>query len=650
MSDGQRGRARVVGECAVLGTAIRGRIGALPDTDPLDPEMSVEQPTVHLTGPVGTEGRGWPDGASAWLPVRVEFGSVVIGPWGVPGQKGCPTCASWRGDKAQTPERRAARETFETGYGAPDRHVQVFGATVVADLVADEVSRWHTSRSPRALGRLVKVRLDDLAISQHRFLPEPTCPDCGDQPDDSAGTAAISLRPQVKPRPDSSRIRDLRGESVRLVETYVDAEVGLVRALQRDLDSTFPTTGAPMGLRVGVTGSETGFGRELALDVAKLTSIAEAVERYGGVRPGGKRTVVRGTLRSLGSTALDPNIFGLHDDEHYRQPGYPYQRFHEDLELQWVWAYSFQRAEPVLIPETFGYYRMHEHSPGTRPIAYEISNGCALGGCLEEAILQGILETAERDAFLMTWYARLPVRRLDLGSALDRRIPLMAERIGHRSGYDVLAFDTTVEHGIPAAWVMAVDRTPGPTRPRVLCAAGSALDPERAISAAILELAPLLQWRVGTFEEEFADASAMVLDGGKVRSMHDHSLVNAHPDAFDRFTFLLEDETEHSIESSYRGTVRGTCPDLTDDLRIVLDRYLDRGQDVVVVDQTTPEQRAGDFSCVKVLIPGMLPMTFGHWARRTRGLTRLSTVPVELGYRDTALTEDQLNADPHPFP
>src|SRR6266702_726042 len=67
--------------------------------------------------------------------------------------------------------------------------------------------------------------------------------------------------------------------------------------------------------------------------------------------------------------------------------------------------------------------------------------------------------------------------------------------------------------------------------------------------------------------------------------------------------------------------------DLTDDLTVVLRRLRRHGLDVVVVDQTTPEHRAGGFSCVKAIVPGTLPMTFGHDNRRTYGLPRLFQVP-----------------------
>jgi hypothetical protein len=102
------------------------------------------------------------------------------------------------------------------------------------------------------------------------------------------------------------------------------------------------------------------------------------------------------------------------------------------------------------------------------------------------------------------------------------------------------------------------------------------------------------------------------------------------------------------------------------------------------VDQTTPEHAASGLSCVKVLSPGLLPMTFGHHLRRVNGLDRALRPPRRPAHgtdvnrsagngtrtraadtgiaaaTDTAtdsihetgkpLTLDQLNPWPHPFP
>jgi thiazole/oxazole-forming peptide maturase SagD family component len=93
----------------------------------------------------------------------------------------------------------------------------------------------------------------------------------------------------------------------------------------------------------------------------------------------------------------------------------------EQQVCQWTWGYSFARQAPILVPQACASYGALHRTPQERPFVYEISNGCALGGCLEEAILYGILEVAERDAFLMTWYGRMPVPCLDLSSAADPR-------------------------------------------------------------------------------------------------------------------------------------------------------------------------------------------------------------------------------------
>lgn len=78
-------------------------------------------------------------------------------------------------------------------------------------------------------------------------------------------------------------------------------------------------------------------------------------------------------------------------------------------------------------------------------------------------------------------------------------------------------------------------------------------------------------------------------------------------------------------------------PDLRDDLTGVLTNLSGAGLDVIVVDQTTPEHRAGGSHCMKVLMPGLVPMTFGHANRRLVGLSRLPDPP-------------DLNPHPHPFP
>ncbi|MBT2207840.1 TOMM precursor leader peptide-binding protein [Actinomadura sp. NEAU-AAG7] len=579
-----------------------------------------------------------------WIPVRAELGRVVIGPFERPGEPGCADCAEQR-RRANRLHSRAhdtvlADHRDELG-GRPSAWLTGLAADTVAALVADEIDRSARGRA-RTSDALLYLDLRTLEVTRHAFLPDPMCPVCGGLDDDTEDAARIVPRPRRKLAPGRYRVRDLAAHRDALAATYVDAECGLIRLLARDSDAGSVIAAAWMGLRDGAT--EGGYGRTRSYESSELVAILEALERHGGMFPGGRRTAVRGSHTELRDRALDPVELGLYPPE--RQPP-GYEPFDPDRRYDWVWGYSFRRDAPILVPETYAYYRVHASGKGR--FVYEISNGCALGGCREEAILHGVLEVAERDAFLMTWYARMPVPRIDLGSARGPTVPLIAEAIRAETGYDVMAFDTTLEQGIPCAWVMAVDPSSRDDRPAAVCAAGSHLDPESAVENALSELGSILPDLVRRYPAERERARAMVDDPSRVREMADHSLLYGTREAFSRLDFLVG--TPHTVRfADMRRPAALRHTDLGDDLRELARRYLDAGLDVIVVDQTTPEHRAFDLSCVKVIIPGTLPMTFGHDQRRVDGIPRLRDVPHRLGYRDAPLEPSDANPHPHPFP
>lgn len=156
-----------------------------------------------------------------------------------------------------------------------------------------------------------------------------------------------------------------------------------------------------------------------------------------------------------------------------------------------MWGYSFGRRAPILVPESPAYYYVRGRE---RAFLFVISNGCVLGGSMAEALLYGLLERVERDGFLMTWYGRLPVPRIDPGAARDRTIPLQAAAITAETGYRVELYDTTVEHGIPRVWATGVGQDGDPGSPRMVCAAppGPHLATEKAVLSALSELGSLL--------------------------------------------------------------------------------------------------------------------------------------------------------------
>lgn len=594
-----------------------------------------------------------------WLRAYTEFGVGIIGPCVFPTERGCMVCAEARRLAAMKDASTftAMRRTLDEAKHSPGQPwLTSSSLEILAQLVVQETtSCLRRSDEIRTRHALLCLELDTLLCQRHHFLPEPECPACGQLPLDTAEAAIITLQSRPKLQPFTYRVRSLSFVAEQLFEEYTDSQTGLIPTMVRNMDDPIALVTA----RVGVTAEGrqmqvSSAGRTFSYEQSRLAAIAEALERYGGQRPKGKQTGVQASYRQLGEQALDPMTLGLHTAEQYALPNYRYVPYHQDLVCRWVWGYSFQHQRPILVPEQYAYYGLLfsvSQERASSSFVYEISNGCALGNCLEEAIFHGILEVAERDAFLMTWYAQLSLPRFDLRSATDPTIKLLVENLEHTTGYTIHAFNSTLDHGVACCWVMAVDEQNRDGMAKALCSAGSHPHPEPAVVNALLELDGMLKRPRHQFEQERARAQEMLSNPMAVKAMEDHSSLYFLPEAFERLSFLYHSQREQSFQEPVGNfEYQLDSLDLRDDLCRLIDYYLKLGIDIIVVDQTTPEHAAQDFRGVKVIMPGMLPMTFGHQYRRISGFKRLSQVPYQLGYRTRPLTDADINPHPHPFP
>ncbi|TMV43991.1 TOMM precursor leader peptide-binding protein [Paenibacillus mesophilus] len=568
-----------------------------------------------------------------------------VGPLVRPGIPGCSLCADNRRllaghrpeESPDLPHGGRFAPAASRGSGA-----SIPGLRHMAHMLTAEAESVLQGSESRLQEHMYIMDLTTLASSRHFILPDPLCPECGSLPDDSSQDARIALQPRPKANRAGYRSRPLASMKTA-VEPYFDSRTGLMNDKMHDLVSPFASV--TINLPSFAYGNEVTAGRSHSYAESELTAMLEGLERHCGQAPSGKRTVVRESFHQIAHVALDPVHTGLYSKEQYELPDFPFQPYDPDTEIDWIWGYSFLRERPILVPETLAYYS----SGFGGGFVQEGSNGCAIGGSLEEAILYGILEVAERDAFLMTWYARLPLPRLDLHSAGDLELLLMVERLRAAAGYDVHLFNMTMENGIPGIWALAKNvGTPG--RMNLICAAGAHPDPVRAAKSAIHELAgmlPVLQEMFGNTREGI---ESMYDDPSLVRNMPDHALLYGLPQAEERLRFLLD--TNRPLQKFHEALgmrAAAAHADLTDDLKDLLHRFRQLRLDVIVVDQSSPEIARNGLHCVKVLIPGMLPMTFGSHLARLTGLERVHRVPMELGYADRPLTAEQLNPYPHPF-
>lgn len=143
----------------------------------------------------------------------------------------------------------------------------------------------------------------------------------------------------------------------------------------------------------------------------------------------------------------------------------------------------------------------------------------------------------------------------------------------------------------------------------------------------------------------------MAADFGQVAALHDHPLVYGLPEMARHADFLLKtDRPPVPLHERYGARTLPVSDDLADDAAACVAAVAEAGFEVIVVDQTLPEQRERGLWTVSVLVPGLLPIDFGWSRQRALRMPRLRTGLREAGLRDHDLTDAELNPAPHPFP
>ncbi|MGW4038352.1 TOMM precursor leader peptide-binding protein [Streptomyces sp. NPDC004778] len=594
------------------------------------------------------------------VPVRHYGRHAVVGPLPAPPGTARRPCARCLERRWQAVRSVALREALELGSGTraagPSPYVTPFAAEAVAGVIAARLAGGGPDTGSFPAVHLVD--LQTLAVRHYPLVPDPECPGCGQPEPDSDEAAALTLKPAPKMRPDGFRVRDLR-EYELPVEPYANPVCGsLGPSVVQDVSST--STSATIGcfsLRSGPYLRETFWGghADTFADSVRI-GVLEGLERYAGMRPRTRHAQVHASLDALRAedrAVVDPRVCGLYSDAFHRAN--PRVRpFTPDREIPWVRGWSLRDGHTVLVPEVLTYY----HAPGLENrFVQESSNGCASGGALEEAVYFGLMEVVERDAFLLSWYGRAALPEIDPRTSRRPATRHMVDRL-EMYGYEARFFDTRITFPIPVVTGVAVRPDGGPGR---MCfGAGAGLDAEAALAGALCEIATDAVNLQGRTERDEERLRAMAADFAKVEALHDHPLAYGIPEMGGHADFLLGApgsvrRPARSFDELY-GDGPGARPvlpvsdDLREDLRRCVDAVAAAGFDVVVVDQTMPEQRDLGLTTVSVIVPGLLPIDFGWTRQRALGMPRLRTALREAGLRTADLTDADLNPAPHPFP
>ena len=428
------------------------------------------------------------------------------------------------------------------------------------------------------------------------------------------------------------------------LQRAVSPYTGIVRSIEECLPSTADPphfrVACEVGLGFGLLGPSLDHlagigGAGLTRVDAAAAAVGEALERYSASFVPHERIVVA-TARELGDVAVRPERFALFSEAQYGEAHFPFARFTVDSRVPWIAGHSLPERHPVLLPAEVVFLG-DLGSPADTRIGYGTSSGMACAASADEAVVRGLCEILERDAFMIVWASRLSLPRLDW--AADRRISALDERLFAPLGLDYSAIDLSVFHGMPT--VLGVVRAPAGCPGALGVGAGTAPTIERAWWKALAE----------AFAARSAAAKLALLDerppmgGRRVRSFEDH--IRHYADHGNAAAAAFLAASADRVPTASVSPLEGLSD--AEHLTALCSRVEAAGSSAYLVDVTWPDVRELGLTVVKVVAPELCSLDVLHDAR-FQGGTRLYRAAYELGLAGRPLVEGDLNPDPHPFP
>lgn len=275
-----------------------------------------------------------------------------------------------------------------------------------------------------------------------------------------------------------------KSETESLVENALE-KVGLDISIKRVMDNPFADILPVFDSSLCEThnnktpyffGDQVSHGKGINIKQAYFSAAFELFERLSA-RYYGEKAVVRGTIKELKEFAIDIKSY----IEQIHNNNTTYEKYDENELVDWVWGESLITGEPKLAPASMAFLT----STVFRGKYFnDTSSGLAAGGTLKDAILQGLLELVEHDAWLIGQCnpVRLPI--LDTSEIENEELKSVIEKIKAK-GYKVISRDYTNDIGIPVirTWISNPDNYTVYATSGV----GASLMPEMALERSVTE-------------------------------------------------------------------------------------------------------------------------------------------------------------------
>lgn len=222
--------------------------------------------------------------------------------------------------------------------------------------------------------------------------------------------------------------------------------------------------------------SEESHGKGITVEQAYFSCAFEIFERLSS-RYFGEEEIILARYKEVRSKAID--LQSICDNIVLKDTGF--DRLTSDTEIDWVVGYTILENKPIFIPASMVFMTPTRFKGTFLPIS---STGLAAGATLEDALLQGLYENIEHDAWMIGQGNPIKLPLVDIESSHNEDLKTKVRQI-RDLGCDVLVRDYTNDFNFPTfrAWIVF----PENYRSYAFNGMGSAYDPEIALERSITE-------------------------------------------------------------------------------------------------------------------------------------------------------------------
>ena len=317
-------------------------------------------------------------------------------------------------------------------------------------------------------------------------------------------------------------------------------------------------------------------GKGITKDHAKASAMMEGFERYSAERQDIDETIIASLseIEEFGEY-IDPKSLNLPKEFEKKDIS--------DLSLEWSKSIDLISNREYYIP-TNAIYHPYISKDDSQSLFKSNTNGLASGNILEEAILHGIFEVIERDAWSIFELTHKNYAQIDICSIENEIIIDIIEKF-ESEGIKIKLMDFTADIKIPTIAASA-DDTITKDAGLLTLGMGTHLDPEVAILRALTEVAQSRATQINGAREDTVRAD-FAREAGYERMKR-----------INKFYFRDEEEQIKLSDIENKST-----SSITRDIEIVKDELVSNDiQKILYSNLTRPEL---DVSVVRVVIPEM---------------------------------------------